>query len=277
MTSREPALERPLLLRPAMKLPDALLDPGGPGDPPLNVPSDPFGDPTIDPLDDLSLVAQLTDDRPRERLWRLGTQAISDAELVAILLGSGVRARPVLAVAADLVQSLGGVTGLSRASPHELAQIVGIGAARAAQLAAAFELGRRAVEAARHPRVIGEAGEVYRYLAPRLSGVLQEVVLVVGVDTRNRLLDVVEVARGTVAHVEIHPREVFRPLIRMAASGGVLVHNHPSGDPSPSRMDREITREMRIAGHVVGIPIIDHVIVGDGAYRSGAEWMGTDF
>ena len=234
-------------------------------------------DPLVDPLVDPSLAGPLTDDRPRERLWRLGTQSISDAELLAIVLGTGVRERPVLAVAADLVQSIGGVIALSRASPHELAQITGIGAARAARVAAAFELGRRAVEASHHPRVICSAEEIYHYLAPRLAGVAQEVMLVVGVDSRNRMLEVVEVARGMVAHVEIHPREVFRPLIRMAASGAVLVHNHPSGDPSPSRQDREITREMRLAGHVLGIAIIDHVIVGDGTYRSVAEWMGTDF
>jgi DNA repair protein RadC len=222
-------------------------------------------------------LAELITDKPRERLHRVGPQGISDAELLAIVLGTGIRDRPVLAVAADLVQSIGGVAALSRASPYELAQITGIGEARAARITAAFELGRRAVEAIQHRRTVRSAADIYRCIAPRMSGLVQEVVLVIGVDSRNSLLDVVEVARGTVMHVEVHPREVFRPLIRMAAAAGVLVHNHPSGDPSPSSHDREVTRQIRDVGHLLGIPLIDHLIIGDGAFRSIAEWMGVDF
>jgi DNA repair protein RadC len=188
-----------------------------------------------------------------------------------------VRDRPVLAVAAELIQTIGGVAALSRASPHELAQVLGVGAARAARIAAAFELGRRAVELVHHRRQLGTAEDVYRCIAPRLVGVRQEVVFTIGVDVRNGMLDIVEIARGSVAHVEVQPREVFRPLVRMAAAGGVLAHNHPSGDPTPSRADRELTRRMREVGRLVGIPIIDHVVIGDGAYRSIAEWLGTDF
>lgn len=216
-------------------------------------------------------------DKPRERLWRCGTQSIGDAELIALVLGTGVRDHPVLAVAADLVQSIGGVAALSRASPHELAQVTGVGTARAARLAAAFELGRRAVEVVQHRRGLGNAEDVYRCVAPRLAGLSQEVFIAIGVDVRSRLLDIVEVARGSLAHVEVHPREVFRPLVRMAAAGGVLVHNHPSGDPTPSREDRELTHQLREVGRILGIPIIDHVVVGDRSFRSIAEWMGTDY
>jgi len=99
---------------------------------------------------------------------------------------------------------------------------------------------------------------------------------VIGVDIRNGLLDIVEVARGSVAGVEVHPREVFRPLIRMAAAGGVLVHNHPSGDPTPSPEDVALTRRLRQVGELLGVPIIDHVVTGDNAFRSVDEWMGTD-
>jgi DNA repair protein RadC len=206
--------------------------------------------PIADPIADL--IADLID-KPRERLWRCGTASIGDTELIALVLGTGVRDHPVLAVAAELVSSLGGVAALSRASPHELAQIRGVGVARAARLAAAFELGRRAVELVHHRRSLGSA------------------------DVRGRLLDIVEVARGSLAHVEVHPREVFRPLVRMAAAGGVVVHNHPAGDLCPSHEDRELTRQLREVGRVLGIPIIDHIIVGDHAFRSLAEWMGTDF
>jgi len=216
-------------------------------------------------------------DRPRERLWRCGTHSLGDAELLAIVLGTGMRDRPVLAVAAELVQSIGGIAALSRASPHELAQVSGIGPARAACIAAAFELGRRAMEVVHHRSLLGRADDVYRCVAPRLAGLTQEVFIAIGVDVRNGLLDIVEVARGGIAHVEVHPREVFRPLIRMTAAGGVLVHNHPSGDPTPSREDRELTLRMREVGRVLGIPIIDHVVIGDRSFRSLAEWMGTDF
>jgi DNA repair protein RadC len=109
-----------------------------------------------------------------------------------------------------------------------------------------------------------------------LTGVAQEVFIVIGIDIRNNLLDVVECARGTVHGVEVHPREVFRPLVRMAATGGIVVHNHPSGDPTPSEDDVALTRRLRAAGDLVGIPIVDHVVIGHGAFRSIAELLGED-
>jgi DNA repair protein RadC len=223
-----------------------------------------------------TLLGELSE-RPRERLWRSGAQAIGDAELIALILGAGTRARPAVQVAGELVRRGGGLAALSRASPHELAQISGIGDARAARIAAAFELGRRAVERVHHRRHLASAADVHRCVAARLAGVHQEVFLVAGIDIRNGLLDIVEVARGSLAHVEVHPREVFRPLIRMAAAAGVLVHNHPSGDPTPSREDREITLRLREVGHLLGIPIVDHVVIGDRSFQSLAEWLGADF
>jgi len=230
-----------------------------------------------DPMLAIPALAELANDQPRERLWRCGTRSIGDAELLALVIGSGMRSRPVLMVAADLVKEIGGVAALSRASPQELAQIDGIGLARAARVAAAFELGRRAVELNYHRKLIGGAEDVYRCLAAQLSGTTQEAVFVLGVDTRNGLLDIVEIARGSLSHVEVHPREVFRPLIRMAAAGGVIAHNHPSGDPTPSRQDCDLTRQLREIGRLLGIPIIDHVVIGDCSYRSIAEWMGIEF
>lgn len=216
-------------------------------------------------------------ERPRERLWRSGTDALGDEDLLAMVLGTGVRHRPVRAVAEELVRSAGGVGGLSRSTPRELAQVTGVGAARAARVAAAFELGRRAIDAVYHRETVGRADDVFRVVAPRLAGLAQELFIVIGVDIRNGLLDVVEVARGSVAGVEVHPREVFRPLIRMAAAGGVLVHNHPSGDATPSPEDLELTRRLREVGRILGIPIVDHVVIGDRCFRSIAEWMGTEF
>lgn len=215
-------------------------------------------------------------DRPRERLWLRGVQHVGDEELLSLVLGTGVRARPALVVANELVKATGGVVALSRASPRELAQVSGVGTARAVRIAAAFELGRRAQAWEHHREMIADADDVFRTVASRVSGLQQEVFIVLGIDVRNGLLDVVEVARGSVHTVEVHPREVFRPLVRMAAAGGVLVHNHPSGDPTPSPEDIELTRRLRAAGQLMGIPIIDHVVIGEGSYRSIAEWVGTE-
>jgi DNA repair protein RadC len=216
-------------------------------------------------------------DMPRERLLRLGARALGDIELLAIILGTGVRDRPVLAVAGELVNEIGGVAALSRASPHELAQVHGVGLARAARFAAAFELGRRAVELVHHRATLTSSEDVYRAVASRFSGLTQEVVLVIGLDIRNGVLDIVEVGRGGVGHVQVEAREVFRPLIRMAAAGGILVHNHTSGDPAPSTEDREMTERLREAGRFLGIPLIDHVVVSGSLFCSIAEWMGVDF
>jgi DNA repair protein RadC len=213
-------------------------------------------------------------DRPRERLLRTGTVTLGDKELLAIILGAGVRDHPALEVAADLVRKSGGIAAISRASPRELAQINGIGDARATRIAAAFELGRRVVDLVHHRQVMARPEDVYRLLAPRFAGLPQELFVVIGVDVRNGLLDVVEVARGSVQSVEVHPREVFRPLIRMAAAGGVIVHNHPSGDPTPSPEDVDLTRRLREVGQTIGIPIVDHVVIGHRSYCSIGEWLG---
>jgi DNA repair protein RadC len=213
--------------------------------------------------------------RRRQRLLRHGPDALADEDLVALVVGTaGACGLPIQRIATALLCGSGGVGGLSRATPRELAQTTGIGLVAATRIAAAFELGRRALDAVHDRRSVGRPEDVYQLVAPRLAGLMQEVFLVIGVDIRNGLLDVVEVARGTVAGVEVHPREVFRPLVRMAAAGGVLVHNHPSGEPTPSIDDVELTRRLREVGAIVGIPIIDHVVVGDRSFRSIAEYVG---
>lgn len=215
-------------------------------------------------------------DRPRERLWHRGVHMIGDEELLSIVLGTGVRHHPALAVAAALVKASGSVAALSRATPRELSLVTGVGAARATRIAAAFELGRRAIESEQRRTTLARPEDVLQIVGPRVAGLAQELFIVIGVDIRNGVLDVVEVARGSVHGVEVHPREVFRPLVRMAAAGGVVVHNHPSGDPTPSQDDIALTRRLRAVGDVLGIPIVDHVVLGDGKFRSIAESLGTE-
>jgi DNA repair protein RadC len=219
-------------------------------------------------------------ERKRDRLWRR-PQSLSEGELLELVLGPGPSPRTrdgkksSSAAAFALSKHVGNVAEISRATPRELAPLVG--RTRAARVAAAFELGRRAVQLTFHRESVGRPEDIYRLAAPRMVGLAQEIFLVVGVDVRNGLLDVMEIARGTVIGVEVHPREIFRPLIRMNAAGGVLVHNHPSGDPTPSPEDIQLTRRMREIGHLMGTPIIDHVVVAQHGYRSICEYMGPDF
>ena len=200
------------------------------------------------------------------------TQSLGDDELLALVLGPSDK-RAQLA-AHSLLARMANVADLSRARQRELAPIVGH--ARAARVAAAFELGRRALVATAPRPTLGQPEDIFRLLAPRMAGLAQEIFLVVGVDIRNGLVDVVEVGRGTAIGVEVHPREVFRPLLRMCAAGAIVAHNHPSGDPTPSNEDILLTRRLQGVGQLVGIPVIDHVVIGQRGYRSIAEQLGTD-
>ena len=215
-------------------------------------------------------------DRPRERFLAAGAPGVSTDELVALILGTGARGRSAVQVARELLAEVGGVVGLSRAAPRELQAVAGIGAARAARLAAAFHLGRRASEARERGTPVTSAHDVYRRLRDRLAGLSQEVFLVLALDCRNGVLDEIEVARGSLTAVAVHPREVFRPLIRQAAAAAVVVHNHPSGDPTPSVEDVMLTRRLRSIGELIGIPLVDHVVIGDTSYASIAELLGAE-
>jgi len=193
---------------------------------------------------------------------------VGDRELLALLI-----AKPTLAT--TLVDHAGGLGPLSRATPRELAKLRGLGKTSALRIAAAFELGRRAFTIDHARETIARPEDVFDLVRARVVNMAQELFFVLGVDIRNGALDLVEVARGSVHGVEVHPREIFRPLIRMAAAGGVLIHNHPTGDATPSDQDIELTRRLRTVGDVVGIPIIDHVVIGANAFRSVAEFVGT--
>lgn len=216
----------------------------------------------------LQQLAMMDLDLPRERLYRRGVTRAADEELLAIVLNHADTA-----IAKELVTATGNLGTLSRASPHEMRQTRGIGEAHAARLTAAFELGRRAVERQQTRRSIADPDDVHALLAPRVANLDQEVFIVMGIDVRNALLEIVEVARGSVHGVEVHPREVFRPLIRMAAAGAVIVHNHPSGDPTPSAEDIALTQRMKDVGELMGIPIVDHIVIGGDRWRSLRTWL----
>jgi DNA repair protein RadC len=193
-------------------------------------------------------------------------------ELLAVVLGTGTRGKSASALAESILGSVGGLASLARATPRELVAVSGVGSARATRIVAGFHLCRRAIEmqlptgdAVRAPE------DVYRRLRPRMSGLAQEIFVVLALDVRNVIIDEIEVARGHLCGVDVHPREVFRPLIRQAAAAAIVAHNHPSGDPTPSGEDLALTRRLRQVGDLVGIPVLDHIVIGASEYRSLAE------
>ncbi|MGE0362140.1 MAG: DNA repair protein RadC [Vicinamibacterales bacterium] len=219
-----------------------------------------------------SLAELAPDERPRERLRRVGASGLGDHELVAVVLGSGIRGRDSLAVARQLLRDAGGLPGLAAWPPPRLMRAVGIGPGRAARLAAAVELGRRAVAGPRRerPRIASPAAAA-EHLLPRLGGRREEHFGVLLLDTRHRLIHEVVVSVGSLDASLVHPREVFRAASEHSAAALVLFHNHPSGDPTPSADDLVLTRRLVQAGELMGIGVVDHVVVGDGCWHSLRE------
>ena len=211
-------------------------------------------------------------ERPRERFHTLGSSALSNAELLAILLSSGSIGRTAIDIARDLITRFKGLRKIASADVEELTGVEGIGEAKAVKVLAALELGKRMVREKGEVRVrLGSPTEVYQHLKPVLQDLKVEVFKVLVVNTRNDLLGELTVARGGPSYSTVHPGEVFRQAILKSASGIILAHNHPSGDPSPSKEDRELTIRLKEAGNLLGILVQDHVIVGDHRYVSFLE------
>ncbi|MGH0028648.1 MAG: RadC family protein [Myxococcota bacterium] len=214
----------------------------------------------------------LDGDRPRERLLRLGSTSLSDAELLALLLRTGSRGRTALEVAQRVLAERGGLAGLARSAVEELVRVPGLGPARAAGVLAAVELGRRLAGRRLPERLaVRDPGDVFRHFHPRLRDADQECFVALLLDGRHRLLREEWISRGTLTASLVHPREVFRPALRACAAALVLVHNHPSGDPTPSPEDRQVTRRLARAGELLGIQVVDHVVVAERGYASLRE------
>jgi DNA repair protein RadC len=208
-------------------------------------------------------------ERPRERLIRLGAEALSAQEILALILGRGVRGESVMVTAQKLLSKFGSLQGIADSSVEELSQVNGIGPAKAAQLKAAFDLGRRIEAAPRTGRgAVTSPEDVVKAVAGDLKGKKREHFLALLLDTRNRLIRTATVSMGSLDSSIVHPREVFKEAIKASAASVIFVHNHPSGDPEPSHDDIELTRRLVEAGKLLGIVVLDHVIVGDGAYLS---------
>ena len=209
-------------------------------------------------------------DRPRERLEALDARVLPTRELLAIILGAGVRGMSALDLAADVLARFdGSLRRLSRAEPVELRSVRGIGAARAASIVAALELGRRlsAEPATRSDRIQGPA-DVFDRLGPRLRDRKQEEFWALYLDSQNRVLSDRRITVGLLNSSLVHPREVFAPAISFTAASVILAHNHPSGDPKPSPEDIAVTVQMVESGRLLGIPVRDHVVLGEDTYVS---------
>ena len=211
-------------------------------------------------------------DRPREKLARLGAGALGDNELVAIVLGHGQARASALDLANEILGAIGGAAALARRTHDDLTRLHGVGEARAAQLLAAVELGRRSLaHAARDRMQMTSPRLVAEYLLPLHGNRPVEQFGVVLLDTKHRVLRCTVLSIGTLDASIVHPREVFREAVAAGAAAIVLFHNHPSGDPEPSRDDTRLTERLVAAGVLMGIDVIDHVILGDARYFSYRE------
>ncbi|WP_407690865.1 RadC family protein [Rubrobacter tropicus] len=207
--------------------------------------------------------------RPRTRLRTAGAEALSPAELLAVIFSAfpGTGDARTLELAARLVSERGGLHGLLRSPVHELMAVPGIGEARASALLAAAELGKRMVSARTPDRpIISSPADVDALLRGRLAHLDRERFVVVLLNTKNAVLATEIVSIGTLSSSLVHPREVFKPAIQAGAAAVILVHNHPSGKTEPSREDRDVTGRLVEAGETIGIEVLDHVVIGDSAF-----------
>ena len=218
-------------------------------------------------------IKQLPEDaRPRERLLRKGGASLSEAELLAILIGSGRGGETAVHLAQRLLRAYGDLKGVGRRSPAEFLRVPGIGPAKAAQIGAAIELARRMASTAFEPgAAFRGSGQVYEHLRHRLADERVETFIALLLDTKNRLMSERIVSRGGLDASPVHPRDVFTDAVREAASAVIFVHNHPSGDPTPSPEDLSLTKRLKEAGALLGIRVLDHLIIGRDAYRSLAD------
>ncbi len=211
-------------------------------------------------------------DRPRERLARLGAETLSNAELIAILLRVGMEGENAVQLGQRLLTTFGGITGLHRASFEEVCSARGIGQAKAAQIKAAIELGRRLQNISPEDRPAIHSPEDAAGLVLYEMGVLdQEELRVILLNTRHHVLKVEQVYRGSVNSSQIRVGELFKSAIRMNASALIVVHNHPSGDPTPSPDDVAVTRSIVQAGKMLDVEVLDHLVIGHGRWVSLKE------
>ncbi len=211
------------------------------------------------------------DERPREKLLKHGAKALSDAELLALIIGTGDSAsgRSALDIGRELLQEFDGLRNLAHATAGEICRVKGAGPAKAACIKAALELanryGTRRFESLER---FTSPGQVFEHFHFEFRDSRKEYFLALLLDGKNRILKRVQISEGSLNQSIVHPREVFNQAVRESAAAVILVHNHPTGDPTPSREDMDITRRLKEAGELLGIRVLDHIIIGDGSFLS---------
>lgn len=212
-------------------------------------------------------------DRPREKMINNGAAVLTDSELLAILIGSGTKEKSALDIARDLTAEGGMLRNLATAREvKELAKMKGLGLAKAATIIAALELGRRVAFAEPQSRdSITSPEDGVALLMPRLRYETKEHFLVVLLNSKNKVLQIEQISEGSLNSSVVHPREVFMPAVLHHAAAILAAHNHPSGDPTPSKEDKDLTKTLAEAGKYMGIPVLDHIIIGDASYFSFKE------
>jgi DNA repair protein RadC len=208
--------------------------------------------------------------RPRERLIKNGIDVLSDAELLAIIFQKGTKQENAIDMSNRLISKYG-VDKLSFCSLNELQKIKGIGKAKACQIIALFEFNKRHNLAKTNGKSINRTKDVFDYCSPKLSSLDKEYLMVLHLDSKNRVLKDEIISIGTLNNTLIHPREVFKSAIKESSNSIILVHNHPSGDPTPSEEDKEMTKRLFDAGDLLDIKILDHVIIGKDEFYSFRE------
>ena len=209
-------------------------------------------------------------ERPRERLMKHGAEALSTPEVLALILGRGIKGEPVMLTAQKLLNHFGNLQNIASASLKELHEIRGIGTAKAAQIKAAFELGRRLEDPdyQADSKSISSPQDAVKSVQQELKGKKKEHFYIICLDTRNRVIDKSLISMGNLDSSIVHPREVFKYAISSLAASVIFIHNHPSGELEPSTEDVNLTKRMYEAGELLGIPVLDHIIVNDHNFLS---------
>lgn len=212
------------------------------------------------------------EERPRERLVKSGAESLSDAEILAIILRVGSHETTAIDLARKIINDFGGFRGLDTRSVVELCEIKGIGFAKAAQIKAAIELGKRlSIQELKLRERIEKSEDIYRLVAPHLCNLGKEVFKILLLTTRNTVIADKILFEGTLTESIVSPREIIKEALNHSAASIVFIHNHPSGNPSPSQEDKSVTRKLTNACEVVGIRVLDHIIVGSETYYSFAD------
>lgn len=212
------------------------------------------------------------EERPREKLLKKGSRYLSNAELLALIIRTGSRERTAVEMAQDLLNYHGGLEGVIDLSCEELKNHKGIGTAKAAQIMAVIELSKRMSALKNEKRdLVSNPIQAAELLAGEMRFLKQEVLRVILLDVKNKVIAVPEISRGGLSSSIVHPREVFKEAIRRSSAAMILVHNHPSGDPTPSADDLSITKKLSQTGKIIGIKVIDHIIIAGDKYLSFKE------